>query len=246
MKKMKRISLALVAFAVMICALLFNAKDVDAAPKAPKLEKSEIDVFLINQKNGYYYSIDILNLKEDAVVTKVKSSKTKVFEVEYAKGNSYIKIKPKKTGKAVVSCTIKQNGKTYKLKKTITVCKGTPFKSIQVNKKQVYKNGHNLVHFHTPKKKIKVSFKLESGWKIKRMYYNYHNYKGKLITKNYKMKNGDTIKIGKGSHTSVKIDVVNSKGQVFRYLVMLYYDAKGTEYVFAPVTNENVLLDGIK
>ena len=66
------------------------------------------------------------------------------------------------------------------------------------------------------------------------------------MTKNYKIKNGDTIKIGKGSHTSVKIDVVNSKGRVYRYLVMLYYNAKGAEYFFAPAVNETVFFDGTK
>ncbi len=247
MKKMKKFSLMLAAFAVMICASLFMVKDVEAAAKAPKLVKSKVDVFLVNENaNNYYYSVNISNLKEDAVVTSVKSSNTSVFTVGYYNGNSFIQIKPHKTGKAVVSCTVKQNGKTYHLKRTVKVYKGKPIKTVKVNGKKVYKSGSNCVDFYTPKKNVKISFKLNSGWKIKRLYYNYHNYKGKLMTKNYNIKNGAKIKIGKGSHTSVKIDAVNKKGQIFRYLIMLYYDPDATERFYAPSAKEEVLLDGIK
>lgn len=247
MKKMKRASLLLATVTIMICTCLFTAKNVEAAQKAPKFEKAKIDCFVVkNDPKNFFYSLNILNLKDSAVITNVKSNNKKILDTEYSKGNKYIKIVPKKAGKAVVSCTVKQNGKTYKLKKTVSVYKENPFKSIQINKKQVYKKGYNLTKFYTNKKKVKVSFELENGWKIKRMYYNYHNYKGKVMTKDKKIKNGDTIKIGKGSHTSVKIDAVNSKGQVFRYLVMLYYNKKNTEYFFAPSVNENILPDGTK
>lgn len=247
MRKIKQISLVLTAVVVMMATFLFTAGNVEAAQKAPKFEKAQIDCFLEKKDlKNYFYSVNILNLKDNAVVTKVKSGNKEIFDTEYRKGNKYIKIIPKKTGKAVVSCTIKQNGKTYKLKKKITVYKGNPFKSILVNDKPVYKKGYNTARFYTPAKKVKVSFELKDGWKIKRVYYNYHNYKGKKMTKNYKIKNGDTIKIGKGSHTSVKIDVVNSKGRVYRYLVMLYYNAKGAEYFFAPAVNETVFFDGTK
>jgi len=245
MKKFKRISVVMAAIACMVFASVFIAKDVNAAQKAPKFAKSEIDVFLVNDNSkNYFYSVILLNLEDNAVVKNVKSSNTDVFEAEYFKGvNDYIKIEPKKTGKAVVSCSVKQNGKTYNLKKTIRVYQGNAFKNIKVNNKQIYQNGRNCVNFYTPKKSVKVSFKLKSGWKIKRMFYNYHNYKGKLMSKNYKMKNGDKIKIGKGSHTSVKIDAVNKKGQVFRFLIMLYNNGTN-DYFLAPAAKDNILLDG--
>ena len=40
------------------------------------------------------------------------------------------------------------------------------------------------------------------------------------MTKDKKMKNGDSVKIQK-EYTSVKIDVENSKGEVYRYLIIL-------------------------
>ena len=64
MKKMKRISVVLAVFAIMICASLFISKDVDAAQKAPKFAKSKIDVFMVDKNaNNYIYSINFLNLK---------------------------------------------------------------------------------------------------------------------------------------------------------------------------------------
>ncbi len=245
MKKLKRISTVLAAFAVMLCVSLLMTKDVDAAAK-PKFEKPKIDVFLVNSGSTYFYSIHILNLADDASVTNVKSSKPSVFTVKYDYGSDYIQIVPVSKGKAVVSCTVKQNGKTYNLKKTIKVCKGNAFKNVKINGKQVYAAGDNLINLYTPKKNVKVSFKLKSGWKLKRMFYNYHNYKGKLMTKNYKMNNGDKVKIGKGSHTSVKIDVVNKQGEVFRYLICMYYEPNETEYIMAPAAGDKVLLDGNK
>ena len=40
------------------------------------------------------------------------------------------------------------------------------------------------------------------------------------MTKDKKMKNGNSVKIQK-EYTSVKIDVENSKGEVYRYLIIL-------------------------
>ncbi len=247
MKKIKRISVILVALAIMICTSLFATKDVNAATKAPKFENSKISVFLVNPDHSYFYSLDIKNLASDAKVTKVKSGNKKVLTVEYTDGKDYIKINPVKTGKAVVSCTIKQNGKTYKIKKTVKVFKGNPYKNVKINGKQVYTNGHSFVDYHSSKKNVKVSFKLNSGWKLKRMYYNYHNFNGKLITKNYNIKNGDKVKINhNGSHTSIKIDAVNKNGEIFRYLICVYYDPDVTDYFFAPAESKKVFLEGIK
>ena len=133
------------------------------------------------------------------------------------------------------------------MKKKIKVVKGNPFKSITVNGKPVYKKKSNVVYYYSMTKKAKVSFQLNEGWTLKRMYYNYHD---KKMSKNYKIKNGDKIKIkgkGKGKHTSVKIDVKNKEGEVFRFLIVLYQSERGMDYFFStsPVSGQNVLLEGI-
>ena len=61
------------------------------------------------------------------------------------------------------------------------------------------------------------------------------------------MKNGGKIKIkgkGKGKHTSVKIDVKNKDGQVYRYLICLYRTSAGMDYFLAPSDNQDIFSEG--
>ena len=101
--------------------MLGMSKDTQAAQKAPKFKESKNSTFLVNQKYSYSYQLKIKNLDSRGKVKKVKSSNPGVLTVEYTKGTDYIKYIPKKTGTAVISCKIRQNGKTYKLKKKIKV-----------------------------------------------------------------------------------------------------------------------------
>lgn len=242
MKKIKRISLIVLACAIMLGMTFGMTKDTAAAQKAPKFAKEEVSTFLA--KRSFVYKIKIKNLGSNAKVTKVRSSNKKVLSVEYNQGTNYIKYEPKKVGTAVVSCVIKQNGKTYKLKKTIKVLKANPFKSITVNGKQIYRKNSNMIAYYSTTKKAKISFELKEGWTLKRMYYNYND---KKISPNYKMKNGGKIKIkgkGKGKHTSVKIDVKNKDGQVYRYLICLYRTSAGMDYFLAPSDNQDIFSEG--
>ena len=242
MKGLKRISFILLACAVMIGVSLGMTKDTLAAQKAPKFEKLEISTFLTKPGHNFINTIEIKNLASKAKVMKVKSSNQDVLTVEYNPGTNYIRYTPKKVGTAVISCRVKQNGKTYKLKKQIKVLKADPFKSITVNGKQVYKKRSNVVYYYSMTKKANVSFELKDGWTLKRMYYNYHD---KKMSKNFKMKNGEKIKVkgkGKGKHTSVKIDVKNKDGEVFRFVICLYQSKTGMDYFFftPPVVGQDI------
>ncbi len=244
MKKMKRIFLITVASVLLFGMTLGMTKDTQAAQKAPRFQKTSISTFLVKPKHSFIYSLKIKNLDSKAKVKKVKSNNKKVLTVEYEPGTNYIKYTPKKEGTAVISCVVKQNGKTYKLKKTIKVLKADPFKSITVNGKQVYQKRSNVIYYYSMAKKAEVSFQLKDGWTLKRMYYNYHD---KKMSKNYKMKNGEKITIkgkGNGKHTSVKIDVKNKKGEVFRFLICLYQNEKGMDYFLAPSVEQSVLFEG--
>lgn len=243
MKQIKRISLIVIACMVMLGMSVCMTNDAKASQKAPKFEKNEFFTFLVKQKRSYIYPLNIIHLDSRAKVTKVKSSNNDILTVEYEPGTKYIKYFPKKTGTSVVSCTVKQNGKTYKLKKTIKVLKADPFKSITVNGKQIYRKKSNVIYYYSMKKNVRVSFELKDGWTLKKMYYNYHQ--GKKISKNHKMKNGGKLKIkgeGKGKHTSVKIDVQNKEGEIFRFVICLYKHSKGMDYVLAPVAEQNILI----
>lgn len=222
MKRIKHIFVALAAFWLVLSSSLLMQEKVHAAVKEPKLVKLSISTFLSDRGSSFMYYVDIKNLAGNASVTRVRSSNKNVLTVKYNKGTDCIYYFPQKIGKANISCTVKQNGKTYRLKTAIQVKKGNPFKAIKINGKNMYKHKgrENLLNYYSAKKKVRILFRLNSGWKLKRMYYNYHT-SGKM-SKNYNLKNGGKVKI-KGDYTTVKIDVKNKKGDVYRYLICLHY-----------------------
>ena len=226
MKKMKYISAFLVVFVLML-GISFPgvSKDVNAAEKVPKLKTLPVSTYLTEQENGFVYYVQIKNVKKTAKVTKVRSSNQKVLTVKYNSYLNCIYYYPKQTGKAVISCVVKQNGKKYKLKTTVFVKKADPFQHIMIDGANVYKAGgeENLYKFYTDEKNVRISFRLNKGWKLKQVYYNYHT-DGK-VSKNYKYKAGKKIKL-KGDYVSVKIDAKNKKGDVYRYLICIYKEPK--------------------
>ena len=226
MGKMKYISGFLLALALLLGISFFcMSKDVDAAVKAPKMKESSVSTFLADQGNSFVYSVQIKNLKKDARVTKVRSSNTNVLTVKYNSYLNCIYYYPKNTGKAVISCVVKQNGKKYKLKTTVWVKKADPFQSIEINEENIYKigGGENLYNLYTGLKKVRVDFQLSDGWKLKQAHYNYHT--DGIVSKDYKFKSGEKIEI-KGDYVSLKIDVKNKKGDVYRYLICIYKEPK--------------------
>lgn len=226
MKKMKYISIFFVAFALMLSISFLSAsKDVSAAEKAPKFKTLPVSTYLSEQEKGFVYSVQLKNVKKNAKVTKVRSSNKKVLTVKYNSYLNCIYYYPKKTGKAVISCMVRQNGKKYRLKTTILVKKADPFQSISIDRENVYKVGgsENLYNLYTDKKNVRIAFQLSKGWKLKQAYYNYHT-NGK-ISKKYKLKNNEKIKV-QGDYVSVKIDATNKKGDIYRYLICIYKELK--------------------
>lgn len=233
MKTMKKIMVPFFALAMMLGVFFASETEINAAVKAPKFVKQEISTFVATKGSNFTYSLSIENLAVGAKVTKVKSSNKQILTVSYNKNGipNCIYYYPKKAGKATISCTIKQGGKTYKLKKTIVVKSGNPFKYVKIDGKNIYKHKgkNNSVTYNSKKKKVKFTYKLNKGWKIKSAYYrNYDGYAADLVfpVKRGKVKSGDKIKIHTGnniSYTSVVLDVKNSKGDIYRYLITLNY-----------------------
>ena len=226
MKKIKYISIFFVAFALMLSISFLSAsKDVSAATKVPKFKALPVSTYLSEQENGFVYSVQLKNVNKNAKVTKVRSSNKKVLTVKYNSYLNCIYYYPKKAGKAVISCMVRQNGKKYRLKTTIIVKEADPFQSISIEGENIYKIGgsENLYNFYADKKKVCIAFQLNKGWKLKQAYYNYHT-DGK-ISKNHKLKSDEKIKI-QGDYVSVKIDATNKKGDIYRYLICIYKELK--------------------
>lgn len=135
--------------------------------------KSSWDVFLNNyafvgQREGVYAG----NTNgDDATVTSVKSSNSKVIKVIKSKydGTTYYDLKYKKAGKAKVTVKFKTpSGKVIKKTKTIKVKKyPNHIKSITINGKSVSVKKHK---YEYEKKftgtKAAIKFKAQNGWKI--------------------------------------------------------------------------------
>lgn len=198
---------------------------VAATKKVPAFDSKKRTVFL-GDESSYVETLRFVNVSSKAQVTDVKISDTSVLKYDYLYNvNQGIYVKTLKTGSCKVSCRVKQGGKTYKLSTNITVKKADPFSYVKLNGKNVYKNGTGkLCNYWSDKSKVKVSYKLKKGWKLKTMYSNDHYRDSKkskyVMTKDKKLKNGSSVKIQKG-YTSVKIDVQNPKGEVYRYLIIL-------------------------
>lgn len=217
----------ILVFALLCTLLLVVPQEhvMAASKKVPAFDKTKQIVF-IGDEDSYVDSIKFVNVSSKAKVTNIKFSNPSVLEYAGMHNvNQGIDCRPLKAGKCKISCKVKQGGKTYTLSKNITVKKADPFSYVKLNGKNVYKGGTaKICSYFSDKFKVKVSYKLKKGWKLKKMFSNDHYRDSKTLrytmTKDKKMKNGDSVKIQK-EYTSVKIDVENSKGEVYRYLIIL-------------------------
>lgn len=217
----------ILVFALLCTLLLMVPQEhaMAASKKVPAFDKTKQTVFL-GDEDSYVDSIKFVNVSSKAKVTNIKFSNPSVLE--YAgmyNVNQGIDCRTLSTGKCKITCKVKQGGKTYTLSKNITVKKANPFSYVKLNGKNVYEGGTaKMCRYSSDKSKIKVSYKLKKGWKLKKMFSNDHYRDSKTLrytmTNDKKLKNGASVKIQK-EYTSVKIDVENSKGEVYRYLIML-------------------------
>ena len=104
---MKRV----IPFALVLLMVLSVALVPASANAASKPDCTAV----LNLKKGQSWDLVLYNLADNAKVT-YKSSKTSIATVS-KKG----KIKAKKKGSATITTTVKQGGKTYKLKTKVTV-----------------------------------------------------------------------------------------------------------------------------
>ena len=113
MKKNRLIFVLIFALTVFLGISVSSFTDANAASK-PAAKKKKVTLTTASDP----YTMKIKNLAEDATVT-FKSSNKKIITVNKKTGV----VKPVAEGKASVKATVKQNGKTYKVKTTFTVKK---------------------------------------------------------------------------------------------------------------------------
>lgn len=225
MKKLWKRWVSVLLALVLLCtsAVVFPADKVSAASqKKPSFEMTKRTLFL-GDSSSYVESLKFKNISSKAKIKDVTFSNPEVLEERGYSAESGISCRTLKTGTCKVSCKVVQNGKAYKLSMKVTVKKGNPFSYVKIAGKNVYSKGTaKLCNYTTKNNSVKVQYKLKSGWKLKRMYTNNHYTKnGKTaMTKDKNVKNGSKISIKK-EYTSVKIDVENKKGEVYRYLILL-------------------------
>lgn len=217
---------------VMISTLLIVVPMETQAAKRPSFGKKHYVLFYANPKgSAYINSLKMKNISKKAVISDIKCSNAKILgDIRCSLDSKAIFCKTMKRGTCTISCTVRQRSKKYNIECKVTVKKANPFKYVKINGKNVYKDGkNNLCSYHTSRKSAVIEFELNEGWEVKRLFSNDHMYMG-ATSKDKEFKNGDRVKIRK-SYTTVKLDVANSKGEVYRYLILLHgKGAKNSPY----------------
>lgn len=228
MKKSRKKWVALfVAFAVAFASavLVPNGQAEAAKAKKPSFEKSRYLLFYSEPHKDRSFNnwFGLKNTAENAVVSEVRVTNN-LLRIDGLPDRSGIRFYTTGTGSGTVSCKVRQGGKTYTVKCRVTVKKADPFKYVKIDGKKVYDKGkNNLCNYITAKKTAKISFKLNKGWKVKQLYTNEHDGNAGTMSEKKAFQNGKKVAVRqeKGCYTSVKLDVVNKKGEVYRYLICL-------------------------
>ncbi len=166
MKKLKKSISLLLAFVMVISMITVQPLAVNAAEK-PSVDLGKECFYYFPPMTGNYGKM-INGLKKNAKVT-VKSSNKKVASVRYEKATKMVWIFPKKIGKAVITCKIKQNGKTYTSKGTYTVLKyKNPIAKCKIGSTDYTKkfDKYNSCQVKMSKKTQKLQIKMKKGYKI--------------------------------------------------------------------------------
>lgn len=161
-----------------------------------------------DKKNGYMlgtYNV----LPQNAKKIKVTSSKKSVAGIKKQKvqgGPPIFFLMPKKTGTTKVTVSAVVGKKTVKYTGTVKIINfKNPFKSLKINGKSYLKQvkgSDNRIHIK--KSKMKLNYKLKSGWKI--------DWKETHGFKQTNVKNNQTYTLKKGSSSGIiMIHVKNKK-----------------------------------
>lgn len=222
MKLFKNSLKLIMGLALVICCMQISsfAVNAEAKAKAPVLKTSGDYHYFVATGNTFVYDIGLFNVNSDAKVTDVKASNNKVSNLSYNSSARKIYFNANAKGTCVISCKVKQNNRTYKVSKKITIYSGYPFASIKINNKEVNdKSGKsNLFSINVSAKRAKINVRLKSGWKIHKMYYAYFDQNGRSPEKT--IKNGATVTL-KGNRFCIFIKAKNTSGKIYHSYVQI-------------------------
>lgn len=149
-------------------------------------------------------------------ITSSKKSVVKPFSYQKGDGN-YIILNLKKKGTAKLTITVKKSGKTAKYKTTVKVLKySNPFQSFKIGQKSVttkFKKTMVADYNNKINEKQKISIKVKSGKKIKKITYCALNFETEEEI-NKTIKNNSSVKLIKDNETwmeSITVTVYDSK-----------------------------------
>ena len=204
MKRGKKSLIVTLTFFAALLALNLGVVKASAASRTVKMDK--VAYAFVQQSHTNLLPIQL----NDAKLLRVKSSNQNVARVSVNKDGKSGGCHTGKKGNATITYTLKENGKTYKLKQKIVVTDNYPFEKLKVNKKNVIKSLKNLhsdsaVH---KKKSYTVKWKLKKGWKVQRAM------------------NESTWKEAKSNSTKV-----NLKGKDFSAIAFNFVDKDGHVYM---------------
>lgn len=174
-KKIKKQVIAFLLTAIMLVGT-FGSATAEAA--VPKLQTTEDVCYVEKPLMSYCYGVE--NINSPKQITNLKSSDPSVATVSTDSGIGNTKVSilalAKKPGKAVISFTAKYGvglKKTKKLKMTLTVKKyENPCQSFKIGTKNYASEFKDSTFgmMKNPGKKLKVSVKARSGWKLDHIY----------------------------------------------------------------------------
>lgn len=133
--------------------------------------KATVTYSKTDRKEGHYFILKGLDSADEADVTKVAVKNKKLGTAKPERRG--FRFYPKKTGKTTVTAYVLKDGKKVKFTGTITVKKfKQPFNKLTIGGKS-YRNkiagGRPYINITSVKKKT-IQYKLNSGWKVTKMY----------------------------------------------------------------------------
>lgn len=213
----------MVAFSMMIVPSVVAVHADGAVLTEAKYAKTV--KYYVGAEYGEMVTLNMGSRLKGAKSVKITSSnKSVVKPFSYQKGDgNRIFLQLKKKGSAKLTITVKKSGKTTKYKATVKTLKySNPFKSFKVGSKSVTsKFKKTMIAYYKNKlnSKQKISIKVKSGKKIKKIEYNAYNFETEETIEKT-LKNNSSVKLIKDNQDwaeSIWVTVYDSKTKTTSY-----------------------------
>lgn len=232
MKKIRKIRMTLMMFAFMFG--LMNVGALRAQAASPSVDKSVTYNIYKDGPNSPRKLVLVRNAVQNAKITNLKSSNSKVAKVTLNKWpNGYYSISLDIRKAGVTNISFQYNGKTLKQKVTVVQYKN-PCQSFKIGKKDYkkYFQKSGNYQFCSQKKDLTgtISIKPKKGWKLKKLelWHVSSSSMGRGVTSTKKIKNNSKVTVTiKDLGTTVYAEFKNVKTKATQKVEFGYYPGKG-------------------